>query len=117
MHPVGWCHVTGHELGATEGKTNEFSNENENIIRFLFSEYKTDAAELVRTKSYPSNIASPDLFRQVKEDVDDDEESFKEGMKLEAVDPLEMSRICPATVVKVKEKQILIEGKKSNSRS
>ena len=30
-----------------------------------------------------------------------DEEKFKEGQKLEAVDPLEMSRICPATVGKV----------------
>ena len=26
---------------------------------------------------------------------------FKEGQKLEAVDPLEMSRICPATIGKV----------------
>jgi hypothetical protein len=30
-----------------------------------------------------------------------DDEQFKEGQKLEAVDPLEMSRICPATVAKV----------------
>ena len=30
-----------------------------------------------------------------------DDEQFKEGQKLEAVDPLEMSRICPATVSKV----------------
>ena len=30
-----------------------------------------------------------------------EDEQFKEGQKLEAVDPLEMSRICPATVGKV----------------
>jgi hypothetical protein len=30
-----------------------------------------------------------------------DDEQFKEGQKLEAVDPLEMARICPATVGKV----------------
>jgi hypothetical protein len=30
-----------------------------------------------------------------------DDEQFKEGQKLEAVDPLEMSRICPATIGKV----------------
>ena len=29
------------------------------------------------------------------------DEEFKEGQKLEAVDPLEMSRICPATIGKV----------------
>ena len=31
-----------------------------------------------------------------------DDEQFKEGQKLEAVDPLEMSRICPATIAKVR---------------
>ena len=30
-----------------------------------------------------------------------DDDQFKEGQKLEAVDPLEMSRICPATIGKV----------------
>ena len=30
-----------------------------------------------------------------------EDEQFKEGQKLEAVDPLELSRICPATVAKV----------------
>lgn len=62
-------------------------------------EYKSEAAKTVQTKTYPSNIASPDLFRQVKEDGP----SFQEGMKLEAVDPLDMSRICPGTVEKVRE--------------
>jgi hypothetical protein len=34
-----------------------------------------------------------------------DEEQFKEGQKLEAVDPLDMSRVCPATIVKVIRKK------------
>lgn len=34
--------------------------------------------------------------------TDSENEQFKEGQKLEAVDPLEMSRICPATVGKVR---------------
>ncbi len=39
-------------------------------------------------------------FLQVPIRLTEDEE-FKEGQKLEAVDPLEMSRICPATIGKV----------------
>ncbi len=31
-----------------------------------------------------------------------EDEQFKEGQKIEAVDPLEMSRICPATIGKVR---------------
>jgi hypothetical protein len=30
-----------------------------------------------------------------------DDEQFIEGQKLEAVDPLDLSRICPATIAKV----------------
>lgn len=37
-----------------------------------------------------------------------DDEQFKEGQKLEAVDPLEMSRICPATVAKVHYHQLIV---------
>ncbi|UJR22368.1 hypothetical protein I4U23_025430 [Adineta vaga] len=81
IHPVGWCHATGHELDATD-------------------EYKSEAAKISETNSYPANIAPPDLFRQVPV-IKSEDEVFKEGQKLEAVDPLEMSRICPATVGKV----------------
>ncbi|CAF1214810.1 unnamed protein product [Adineta ricciae] len=81
IHPAGWCHVTGHDLEATD-------------------EYKSEAARISQTKSYPTNIATPDLFRQVPMITSEDEQ-FKEGQKLEAVDPLEMSRICVATVGKV----------------
>jgi hypothetical protein len=81
IHPVGWSHAIGHEIEATE-------------------EYKTEAAKMVETNSYQANVATPDLFHKIPIPKSDDEQ-FKEGQKLEAVDPLEMSRICPATVGKV----------------
>ncbi|XP_019349917.1 MBT domain-containing protein 1 isoform X1 [Alligator mississippiensis] len=44
--------------------------------------------------------APPHLFAKVKE-VDTSGEWFKEGMKLEAIDPLNLSAICVATIRKV----------------
>ncbi|XP_038227065.1 MBT domain-containing protein 1 isoform X1 [Dermochelys coriacea] len=44
--------------------------------------------------------APPHLFAKVKE-VDPSGEWFKEGMKLEAIDPLNLSAICVATIRKV----------------
>jgi hypothetical protein len=55
---------------------------------------------MVQLNTYPSNVATPDLFRKLP--LGSDDEQFKEGQKLEAVDPLEMSRICPATIGKVR---------------
>lgn len=55
---------------------------------------------MVQLDIYPSNVATPDLFRKLP--LGPDDERFKEGQKLEAVDPLEMSRICPATIGKVR---------------
>ncbi|CAF1085276.1 unnamed protein product [Rotaria sp. Silwood1] len=81
IHPVGWSYVTGHEIEATD-------------------EYKNEAKQIIETNTYSSNVATPDLFRKVPV-VSNSDEQFKEGQKLEAVDPLEMSRICPATVGKV----------------
>ena len=84
----------------------------------VFLEYKAEAVIKAETNSFPANVATPDLFHKVsqrKRSFSDeklfiqfpipisDDEQFKEGQKLEAVDPLEMSRICPATVSKVKQ--------------
>jgi len=55
---------------------------------------------MVENDSFAANIATTDLFYKVPISLPDDEQ-FQEGQKLEAVDPLEMSRICPATVIKV----------------
>lgn len=65
-----------------------------------YLEYKSQATNITETNSYPAQMATPDLFHKVQIPVSEDEQ-FKEGQKLEAVDPLEMSRICPATVCKV----------------
>lgn len=42
------------------------------------------------------------IILQVKE-VDQTGEWFKEGMKLEAIDPLNLSTICVATIRKVRD--------------
>ncbi|CAF1015774.1 unnamed protein product [Adineta steineri] len=81
IHPVGWSYAVGHKIESTD-------------------EYENEAMKINETNSYPAYIATPDLFRNVPVNLPDDEQ-FKEGQKLEAVDPLEMSRICPATVGKV----------------
>lgn len=56
--------------------------------------------------------ASPETFAglflcQVK-DVDQSGEWFKEGMKLEAIDPLNLSTICAATVRKVQVSLLIL---------
>lgn len=43
-------------------------------------------------------------------DVDQSGEWFKDGMKLEAIDPLNLSAICVATVRKVKCQSFLLKG-------
>uniref|UniRef100_A0A8C2PA65 FCS-type domain-containing protein n=1 Tax=Capra hircus TaxID=9925 RepID=A0A8C2PA65_CAPHI len=48
----------------------------------------------------------PHLFAKVKE-VDQSGEWFKEGMKLEAIDPLNLSTICVATIRKVTQSFLL----------
>ncbi|CAF3974637.1 unnamed protein product [Rotaria magnacalcarata] len=81
IHPVSWSHVTGHEIEATQ-------------------EYHNDVVKLIETNSYSASIATPDLFRKIPK-ISPDDDQFQEGQKLEAVDPLDMSRICPATIGKV----------------
>jgi len=78
FHPVGWSARTGHEIEATD-------------------EYKQEVKQILETNSYPTNIAQPDLFVQTSSS----DNQFLEGQKLEAVDPLDMSQIRPATIKKV----------------
>ncbi|KAM4715702.1 MBT domain-containing protein 1 isoform 2-T2 [Anableps anableps] len=53
------------------------------------------------TKKAEGQVDAPaQLFQKIK-DVDQSEEWFKDGMKLEAIDPLNLSAICVATVKKV----------------
>jgi hypothetical protein len=48
---VGWSYITGHEIDAPE-------------------EYKTESVEMVKTNSYPANIALPEIFRKVRKKKD-----------------------------------------------
>ncbi|XP_039200030.1 MBT domain-containing protein 1 isoform X1 [Crotalus tigris] len=72
IHPIGWSRSIGH--------------------RFKRSDI---------TKKQDGHIdAPPQLFAKVKE-AESSGEWFKEGMKLEAIDPLNLSAICVATIRKV----------------
>uniref|UniRef100_A0A8C4TN50 Mbt domain containing 1 n=1 Tax=Erpetoichthys calabaricus TaxID=27687 RepID=A0A8C4TN50_ERPCA len=72
IHPVGWSRSIGHRF-----KRSDVSKKQEGVYD-----------------------APADLFLKVK-DVDQTGEWFKDGMKLEAIDPLNLSTICVATVRKV----------------
>ncbi|XP_012827090.1 MBT domain-containing protein 1 isoform X2 [Xenopus tropicalis] len=72
IHPIGWSRSIGHRFKRTD------------ILKKQESNY--DA---------PSH-----LFTKVK-DIEQGSEWFKEGMKLEAIDPLNLSAICVATIRKV----------------
>ncbi|RXM36806.1 MBT domain-containing protein 1 [Acipenser ruthenus] len=72
IHPIGWSRSIGHRF-----KRSDVSKKQDGQID-----------------------ASPELFMKVKE-VDQNGEWFKDGMKLEAIDPLNLSAICVATVRKV----------------
>ncbi|XP_015672997.1 MBT domain-containing protein 1 [Protobothrops mucrosquamatus] len=72
IHPIGWSRSIGH--------------------RFKRSDI---------TKKQDGHVdAPPQLFAKVKE-AESSGEWFKEGMKLEAIDPLNLSAICVATIRKV----------------
>lgn len=66
-------------------------------VRFLIAFYST-----LRCQSPASTCSSVLFFNAQVKDVDQSGEWFKDGMKLEAIDPLNLSAICVATVRKVK---------------
>ncbi|XP_048343879.1 MBT domain-containing protein 1 isoform X2 [Sphaerodactylus townsendi] len=72
IHPIGWSRNIGHRFKRSD------------IAKKQDSHYD----------------APPHLFVKVKE-VESSGEWFKEGMKLEAIDPLNLSAICVATIRKV----------------
>ncbi|XP_059479513.1 polycomb protein Sfmbt-like isoform X2 [Neocloeon triangulifer] len=81
IHPVGWALKTGHNLDA-------------------------DPEYISRCQAgvYLDNDAGPELFAQLKpffQDPDDGDTHIQPGMKLEAIDPLNLSAICVATVMRV----------------
>ncbi|XP_020670468.1 MBT domain-containing protein 1 isoform X5 [Pogona vitticeps] len=72
IHPIGWSRSIGHRF-----KRSDITKKQESYFD-----------------------APPHLFVKVKE-IESSGEWFKEGMKLEAIDPLNLSAICVATIRKV----------------
>lgn len=78
IHPVGWAINVGHHIDASPS--------------YL---------ERCTKKHFLPNDAISEMFNDVKQATGNGTHKFKEGMKLEAVDPLNLDNICVATVVKV----------------
>eukprot|EP00106_Octopus_bimaculoides_P006140 XP_014773582.1 PREDICTED: MBT domain-containing protein 1-like isoform X1 [Octopus bimaculoides] len=93
IHPVGWSQQVGHKLTAS-------------------AEYKADCAVKLSTQNYDSNDATPYMFRKEKDPpaLSNSKLSFEVGMKLEAIDPLNLSAICVASVNKVLKNNYLMIG-------
>uniref|UniRef100_A0A8C4XX33 Lethal(3)malignant brain tumor-like protein 2 n=1 Tax=Gopherus evgoodei TaxID=1825980 RepID=A0A8C4XX33_9SAUR len=80
IHPVGWSRRVGHNMKKTEEKRSDMANHP------TFRKIYCDAV--------------PYLFKKVRA-VYAEGGWFEEGMKLEAIDPLNLGNICVATVCKV----------------
>ncbi|KAK4018260.1 hypothetical protein OUZ56_000323 [Daphnia magna] len=78
IHPVGWAYTVGHHIDA--------------LPSYL---------ERCARKAFLPNDATSELFNEMKQSSGNGTHKFKEGMKLEAVDPLNLDNICVATVVRV----------------
>ncbi|KAL0881053.1 hypothetical protein ABMA27_002186 [Loxostege sticticalis] len=79
IHPVGWAFRVGHPLDAPQSY-----------------------CQRVAAGRFISNDTTPDMFYKYPTN---EPPLFSEGMKLEAIDPLNLSAVCAATVM-----QILNEG-------
>lgn len=93
IHPIGWAQVVGHELRCT-------------------SEYAMKSLEKVKNQRWDDNDADFSYFPQLAKlpTFEDKETKFTKGMKLEAIDPLNLSTICVATVTKVLRNNYLMIG-------
>ncbi|XP_037277038.2 scm-related gene containing four mbt domains isoform X1 [Rhipicephalus microplus] len=89
IHPIGWAQVIGHDLRASP-------------------EYAKSSLEKALLRKCEADEASWDMFPPVH--TPQCELKFKEGMKLEAIDPLNLSTICVATVTKVLRNNYLMIG-------
>ncbi|XP_067097004.1 lethal(3)malignant brain tumor-like protein 1 [Osmerus mordax] len=88
IHPAGWCESTGHKLYTPKGCKEE---------EFTWANY----LRMTKAQSAPK-----DLFASAgRTDMDC---GFEVGMKLEAVDRMNPSLICVATVTDVVDKRFLV---------
>ena len=74
IHPVGWAKKVGHQISASQTYHDRCTVE-----------------------SYLTTDSTADMFPEYRQPPG----QFKAGMKLEAVDPLNLATICVATVMKV----------------
>ena len=74
IHPVGWARKVGHQVSASQSYHDRCMLE-----------------------SYLTTDSTADMFPEYRQPPG----QFKTGMKLEAVDPLNLATICVATVMKV----------------
>ncbi|XP_042895108.1 MBT domain-containing protein 1 isoform X3 [Parasteatoda tepidariorum] len=89
IHPVGWAQIIGHDLKARP----EYARKS--LKKTLYRTFKPDDATW--DMFLPVYNPSKKLY-------------FKKGMKLEAIDPLNLSTICVATVTKVLRNNYLMIG-------
>lgn len=93
VHPIGWAQFVSHELVATY-------------------DYARESLEKVHTKKFAPNDATWDMFDLPSNDIytSNSNEKFEVNMKLEAIDPLNLSSICVASVIKVLRANYLMIG-------
>ncbi|KAK3100006.1 hypothetical protein FSP39_013414 [Pinctada imbricata] len=89
VHHVGWAQQSGHKLHATQA-------------------YRNRCLEKIAMEKYDANDATPVLFPKIKDPPNG--LKFQVGMKLEAIDPLNLSAICVASVMKVLKNNYLMIG-------
>ncbi|CAL1541940.1 unnamed protein product [Lymnaea stagnalis] len=89
IHPVGWSQTVGHKLHASH-------------------EYINSCLSKVTMQKYSPIDATPDMFPKCRDPPHG--LAFQVGMKLEAIDPLNLSAICVATVMKVLRNNYLMIG-------
>ncbi|GFQ64539.1 MBT domain-containing protein 1 [Trichonephila clavata] len=89
IHPIGWAQIVGHAL---KGKP-EYARQS--LLKTLYRTFDPSDA------TWDMFLPAPNPMRGLK---------FKEGMKLEAIDPLNLSTICVATVTEVLRNNYLMIG-------
>lgn len=87
IHPVGWATTVGHNLAAPEEYMDRMNAARDQIL-----EPNEDDATM---DLFKTNFHFEEYYLEGKQT------GFEEGMKLEAVDPLNLSSICVATVMSV----------------
>ncbi|KAH8392248.1 hypothetical protein KR215_003887 [Drosophila sulfurigaster] len=87
IHPVGWATTVGHNLAAPQDYLERMLAGREAMI-----EVHEDDATI---ELFKMNFTFDEYY------LDGKTNGFLEGMKIEAVDPLNLSSICPATVMAV----------------